>query len=278
MVKNHTLSLVYAQHIDLPPFRVNLKICLSFRSFSGDLDDFALELANWLVSRGATKLVLASRIGVQTGYQSLMIRRWTERGVSVSIDTNDVTTLEGSRNLIVAANKLAPIGGIFNLATVRCNNVFINQTENNCKSISSPKIDVAKHLDAVTRTLCPDLDHFICFSSVSCGRGNAGQIIYGWANLTMECICEQRQTDGLPAICIQWGVIGGDDDVIVDLDLNLNVDDKETIADGTTLQQRIHSSLQTLDIFMQQKSHPVFTSRTLAGNCNSECIRKAAIN
>lgn len=41
----------------------------------GGLGGFGLELANWLVTRGAKKLVLTSRSGVKTGYQSLMIRR-----------------------------------------------------------------------------------------------------------------------------------------------------------------------------------------------------------
>ena len=50
----------------------------------------------------------------------------------------------------------------------------------------------------VTRQKCPELDHFVVFSSVSCGRGNAGQSNYGFANSTMERICEQRQHDGLP--------------------------------------------------------------------------------
>lgn len=49
-----------------------------------------------------------------------------------------------------------------------------------------------------TREACPELDYFVAFSSVSCGRGNAGQTNYGFANSTMERICEQRRHDGLP--------------------------------------------------------------------------------
>lgn len=50
--------------------------------------------------------------------------------------------------------------------------------------------------------------NFVVFSSVSCGRGNGGQTNYGMANSVMERICEQRRNDGLPAVAIQWGVIG----------------------------------------------------------------------
>lgn len=46
------------------------------------------------------------------------------------------------------------------------------------------------------------------FSSVSCGKGNAGQTNYGMANSIMERICEQRQKDGYPGKAIEWGAIG----------------------------------------------------------------------
>lgn len=49
---------------------------------------------------------------------------------------------------------------------------------------------------------------FIVFSSVSCGKGNAGQTNYGMANSIMERICEQRQKDGYPGKAIEWGAIG----------------------------------------------------------------------
>lgn len=115
----------------------------------GGLGGFGLELADWLVSRGATKLLLTSRSGIKTGYQSMMIHRWIERGgVEVSIDnTNDVTTLNGVRELLGAANKLAPIGGIFNLAAILRDALLENQTEADFKMVAAPKFDATKYLD-----------------------------------------------------------------------------------------------------------------------------------
>ena len=61
------------------------------------------------------------------------------------------------------------------------------------------KVVGTKNLDAATRELCSNtLEWFVVFSSVSCGRGNAGQANYGYANSTMERICERRRSDGLP--------------------------------------------------------------------------------
>lgn len=171
----------------------------------GGLGGFGLELANWMVSRGAMKLVLTSRSGVKTGYQSLMVRRWRDRGVEVVIDTNDVATMKGAQSLLQASNKLGPVGGIFNLAAVLRDGLLEDQTEADFKTVCVPKVNGTKLLDAASRELCPVLDYFVCFSSVSCGRGNIGQTNYGLANSAMERICENRQAAGLPGTAIQWG-------------------------------------------------------------------------
>lgn len=222
----------------------------------GGLGGFGLELANWLVVRGARKVILTSRSGVKTGYQSLMIRRWRDRGVTVQIDTNDVTTLEGARSLLKAANKLATVGGIINLAAVLRDGLLDDQTEADFKTVCRPKVDGTKNLDQASRELCPDLDYFICFSSVSCGRGNIGQTNYGLANSAMERICENRQASGLPATAIQWGAIG---DVGLVLE---NLGGNDTVVGGT-LPQRMFSCLETIDMFMQQP-HAVLASMVVA--------------
>ena len=73
-----------------------------------------------------------------------------------------------------------------------------NQTVDNFRAVCRPKVTGTQHLDTLTRRLCRDsLDWFVVFSSVSCGRGNAGQANYGFANSAMERICEQRSSDGL---------------------------------------------------------------------------------
>ena len=74
-----------------------------------------------------------------------------------------------------------------------------NQTAENFQAVSTPKVQGTLNLDNVTRKLCKEtLDWFVAFSSVSCGRGNAGQANYGFANSVMERICEKRVADGLP--------------------------------------------------------------------------------
>jgi fatty acid synthase len=92
--------------------------------------------------------------------------------------------------------------------------------------------------------MCPSLKHFVVFSSVSCGMGNAGQSNYGFANSVMERIVEKRREAGLPGKAIQWGAIG-DVGLLADFQLaNMNKDI------GGTLPQSIISCLEVLDDLM----------------------------
>jgi fatty acid synthase len=56
--------------------------------------------------------------------------------------------------------------------------------------------------------MCPHLRHFVVFSSLTSGHGNAGQTNYGMNNSVMERICEARVREGLPGLAVQWGAVG----------------------------------------------------------------------
>uniref|UniRef100_A0A8B9MP92 Fatty acid synthase n=1 Tax=Accipiter nisus TaxID=211598 RepID=A0A8B9MP92_9AVES len=232
--------------------------CPSTKSYiiTGGLGGFGLELAQWLVERGAQKLVLTSRSGIRTGYQAKCVREWKALGIQVLVSTSDIGTLEGTQLLIEEALQLGPVGGIFNLAVVLRDAMIENQTPELFWEVNKPKYLGTLHLDRVTRKKCPDLDYFVVFSSVSCGRGNAGQSNYGFANSTMERICEQRHHDGLPGLAIQWGAIG-------DVGILLKTMGNREIVVGGTIPQQISSCLEVLDIFLNQP-HPVMSSFVLA--------------
>lgn len=122
--------------------------------------------------------------------------------------------------------------------------LFENQNVQNFKDAAEAKYYGTMNLDEATRQCAKDtLRWFVVFSSITSGRGNAGQTNYGWSNSTMERIIEQRREDGYPGIAIQWGAIG---DVGVILE---NMGDNNTIVGGT-LPQRMPSCLATLDLFL----------------------------
>jgi fatty acid synthase, animal type len=160
------------------------------------------------------------------------------------ITTSDVTTQLGCESLIQTALKLGSVGGIFNLAVVLHDDLFENQNEKSFADCLAPKTKATKFLDDFSRLHCPHLKHFVVFSSVSCGRGNAGQSNYGMANSVMERIVEERSKLGLPAKAIQWGAIG---DVGLLADLQERKIDLEV---GGTFLQGIASCLEVLDTLL----------------------------
>lgn len=234
--------------------------CLSNRSYIilGGLGGFGLELTDWLILRGAKNVVLISRTGIKNGYQRMKLQLWRSYGVNVIIIKNiDIANRDDCEHLLQTAEKIAPVDAIFNLAVVLKDNILENQTVNTFAESFKSKAWATQMLDELSRKICPKLRQFVVFSSVSCGRGNAGQTNYGMANSVMERVCEKRAKDGLPGLAIQWGAIGD-----VGLVAIMQEEDKELVIGGT-LQQKISSCLNELDAFLLQ-NRPVVSSMIVA--------------
>ncbi|KAL3270432.1 hypothetical protein HHI36_020987 [Cryptolaemus montrouzieri] len=234
--------------------------CSTNRSYIivGGLGGFGLELADWLVLRGARKLVLTSRTGVQTGYQSYRLKIWRSYGTLIKISTADITTREGCEQLISEAEEFDPVESIFNLAVVLKDSLLENQSPESFRISFGPKAVATRYLDEITRQRCPELRDFVIFSSVSCGRGNAGQTNYGMANSIMERICENRRRDGYPALAVEWGAVG-DVGLVAEL-----MEEHTEMEIGGTLQQRISNCLQVMDTFLRQKQATIVSSMVVA--------------
>lgn len=217
-----------------------------------------MELADWLVLRGAKNLVLTSRTGIKTGYQRMRVDLWKSYGVNVLIITGaDASNHNDCEFILKSAEKQGPIDAIFNLAIVLKDSICQNQMPETFKESFKAKAWSTKKLDELSRKLCPQLRQFVVFSSVSCGRGNAGQTSYCMANSVMERICERRVADGLPGLAIQWGVIGD-----VGFVAEKQEDNKELVINGI-LQQKLSSCLEKLEDFLFQ-NQPVVSSMVVA--------------
>jgi len=243
----------------------------------GGLGGFGLELADWLVLRGCRKLVLNSSRGITTSYQRLRIKTWQSVGVQVTVSTANATEREGCEKLVQEAKALGPVNSIFNLAVKLQDALFENQTEEMFAASLKPKAVATKFLDEVSQKHCPELQHFVVFSSVSCGRGNAGQSNYGMANAVMERIVERRNRCGLPATAIQWGAIG-EVGLVAEMMESQHID----LEIGGTLQQRIASCLEVLDTLLSSNeavvSSMIVAEKKLLSAANKKNIIEFILN
>lgn len=223
--------------------------CVESKSYIilGGLGGFGLELADWLIQKNARNLILTSRNGISNGYQRSRVKLWQSFNINVQIFiVNNIMKEEECESILKFAEKQGPVDAVFNLAVVLNDGIFKNQSPEAFENTFMPKAWATKKMDELSRIICPQLRHFVVFSSVSCGRGNAGQTNYGMANSVMERICEKRMEEGLHGLAIQWGAIGD-----VGLVANMREDNKE-FAIGGTLQQKISSCLNTLENFLLQ--------------------------
>lgn len=132
---------------------------------------------------------------------------FTSLGCTIVHNTSDIKTFEGCKNLLEESLKYGPIIGIFNLAGVLLDSTLPNQTEESFKKCFAAKVYTTNYLDELSRTLCPQLEHFVGFSSIAGGRGSAGQTNYAMANFIMDRIIENRVRKNLPGKSIQWSPI-----------------------------------------------------------------------
>ncbi|XP_053213860.1 fatty acid synthase-like [Panonychus citri] len=224
---------------------------------TGGLGGVGLELASWMVERGAMNLVLTSRSGPREPYQHFVLSKLrSDPDRSIVVSTNNGLTYASAAALIEEATDLAPVGGIFHLAMVLGDAIFENQSEETFEKVCGPKIKATRYLDSLSRATCPSLDYFVCFSSVASGKGNPGQTNYGFGNSFMERICEDRRASGHPGLAVQWGAIG-DVGVVAE-----NFGGNQVVLGGT-VPQRIPSCLEVLDKFIQS-GHMVTSSIVLA--------------
>ncbi|XP_055905959.1 fatty acid synthase-like [Eupeodes corollae] len=241
----------------------------------GGLGGFGLELVDWMILRGARKIVISSTRGISNGYQPHRMQVWKSYGCEIRISTANIATRPGCEALLKGALSLGPIGGIFNLAVVLKDEIFESQSVEMFKESLGPKAMATKYLDELSRRMCPQLQHFLVFSSVSCGRGNIGQTNYGMANSIMERIVEDRVKNGLPGKAIQWGAVGEVGLVAV------MAEDKIDLEIGGTLQQRISSCLQELDVLLSCPD-PIVASMVVAekrlGQAGEQSLLETVMN
>jgi NAD(P)-dependent dehydrogenase (short-subunit alcohol dehydrogenase family)/acyl carrier protein len=190
----------------LPPFDIKPD---GAYLITGGLGGFGRVLAEWLVDCGARHLVLTSRSGASTPEAADFVASLQKRGIDTRVVRADIGAPEDVQRLIQGLkSETTPLKGVFHLAMVIDDAPLSALTSERLRTVMAPKAHGAWLLHENTKDL--ELDCFVMFSSVSSIFGNPAQGNYAAANAFLDSLAHHRRSLGLPALAINWGVLGGE--------------------------------------------------------------------
>ena len=176
---------------------------------TGAFGGFGKVIANWLVHSGARHLLLSSRSGASTPEAEAFVKSLHDRGVTVQTVKADVSSPNDVERLFREIKGNAhPLRGVFHLSMVIDDAPLTSLNRDRLATVIGPKALGAWLLHQATREM--GLDCFVLFSSVSSIFGNPAQGNYAAANAFLDSLAHHRRALGLPALTINWGVLGGE--------------------------------------------------------------------
>ena len=176
---------------------------------TGAFGGYGKVLARWLTDSGARHLVLTSRSGASNPEAQKFVEELEERGVEMRIVSADIGKPNDVKRLFAEIESGGnPLRGVFHLAMVIDDAPLASLNPERMRAVVRPKADGAWLLHEATRAM--KLDCFVMFSSVSSIFGNPAQGNYSAANAFIDALAHHRQALGLPALTVNWGVLGGE--------------------------------------------------------------------
>jgi NAD(P)-dependent dehydrogenase (short-subunit alcohol dehydrogenase family) len=173
---------------------------------TGGTRGFGLEIARWLLSEGAGRVVLASRSGVDAPGLRAALDGLGEAASRIEVVKGDIAdeTFVGSLARRLACDVM-PLRGVFHCAVVLEDGLISAQNPERLRRVFRPKVGGALALHRSTQEV--PLDWFVCLSSISSVFGNPGQSTYAAANAFLEGLVSYRRRHGLAGTVINFGLI-----------------------------------------------------------------------
>jgi acyl transferase domain-containing protein len=170
----------------------------------GGLGGIGLEIARWMVERGARTIVLAGRSGA-TDRARPMLEALDQAGARILCEAVDVSNRDSVATLLGRIEQtLPPLRGIIHSAAVLSDGVMLRLTQEQFETAFAPKVAGAWNLHLLTRHL--PLDFFTLFSSATSLIGLLGHATYAASNAFLDALAHHRRALGLSAQTINWGV------------------------------------------------------------------------
>ncbi|HEY8208013.1 MAG TPA: amino acid adenylation domain-containing protein [Myxococcaceae bacterium] len=179
---------------------------------TGGLGSGGLEVARWLVGRGARHLVLTGR-RAPTPQAELAIAALRAQGTQVVVRPTDLREREQLAALFSEIDaSLPPLRGI-----VHCAAALSASTVEGGLLVSTRPEDVRTAMDAKAGgawglhqlSAGRPLDFFVLYSSVAAILGAPGLGAYAAANAFLDGLARHRAGLGLPALSVAWGALEG---------------------------------------------------------------------
>ncbi|WP_433733313.1 type I polyketide synthase [Nocardia sp. CA-129566] len=162
-------------------------------------------LARHLVAEhGVRHLVLTSRRGVEAPGAGELVAELETAGAEVVVEACDTADRDAMTRLLAGVSVEHPLTAVVHAAGVLDDGVIGSLSPERVDAVMRPKADAAWHLHELTEGL--DLSAFVLFSSASATFGGLGQGNYAAANAFMDALAQHRQSEGLPAISLAWGL------------------------------------------------------------------------
>jgi len=184
---------------------------------TGGLGGLGLEVARWLVARGARHLVLLSRsdLGPRDAWSSHpqhsseharceAIRRIEASGATVrpaAVDVADRGQLADFLTRLAAEGP--PLRGVIHAAADLDFRALAELDPPALHAMLRPKVHGAWNLHELTRDT--ELDVFVLFSSTTSLLGVSRMGHYAAANQFLDVLAHRRRAEGLPATSFNWG-------------------------------------------------------------------------
>jgi NAD(P)-dependent dehydrogenase (short-subunit alcohol dehydrogenase family)/acyl carrier protein len=206
-----------AEELPVPP---SLRRDASYL-ITGGLGALGLEIARWMVVRGARHLILAGREGLppREEWSSLApihpaqariaaVCELEQLGANVHVERLDVADRASVESLLarIRASRRPPLRGVVHSAGV-AHPKLLSQIDNaEFLSVMPAKVFGAWNLHQALKDA--PLDFFVLFSSVASTVISMGQGNYAAANAFLDALALRRRAEGLTALSVNWGPWG----------------------------------------------------------------------
>ena len=169
---------------------------------TGGLGTLGLAVAEWMVERGATSVVLMGRHGMSAAAAE-PLERIRQAGTRATVATGDVCLGDDVASVLEAIERSMPrLRGVVHAAGITDDDTLVRLSRDRLRSVMAPKVGGAWNLHSLTRDV--SLDFFVLFSSGVSLTGSPGQCAHAAADAFLDALAHHRRAQGLPALSINW--------------------------------------------------------------------------